>query len=142
MNTTTEEIIKFLTERSGISDIKPDSDIFKDMRMTGDDFHEMIEEYSKKFSVKMDRYLWYFHADEEGIGFGIASFIFKPPYKRVNRIPITPDALTEFANKGAWDINYPNHSIPTTRWDLHINTILIGLLIVTIIALLIVKLIK
>jgi hypothetical protein len=139
MNTTTEEIIKFLAERSGISDIQPGSDIFEDMGMTGDDFHEMIEEYSKKFSVKMDTYLWYFHADDEGIGFSIGSILFKPPYKRVKRIPITPDVLTEFANKGAWDINYPNHSIPSARYDLLLNTLLFGLWIVIIIALIILR---
>lgn len=125
---TTVEIIKFLEELSGYDDIQPHTDIYKDVGMVGDDFHEMIETFAKHYSVDMSNYLWYFHADEEGIS-SIGSLFFKPPYNRVKRIPITPQMLTDFANSSKWEISYPPHSIPAKRYDLLINTIVfIGVL--------------
>jgi hypothetical protein len=115
-----DEIIEFLKDLAGTDDIYPTSDIFEDVGMGGDDFHEMIEKYARQFSVNMDNYLWYFHADEEGFG----SLIFKPPYMRVNRIPVTPQMLANFANRGKWELEYPDHKLPKHRYDLWINTIL------------------
>src|SRR5688572_10048311 len=106
MKYSTEDIISFLIDQSGTDKIKPDSDMYEDIRMGGDDFQEMIEEYAKKFAVDMEGYLWYFHADEEGWP-GLGGIIFKPPYARVDRIPVTPLMLTDFANKGRWDMKYP-----------------------------------
>ena len=44
---------------------------------------------------------------------------------RVNRIPVTPSLLTEFANKCKWDIKYPNHKISKRHYDSLINQILL-----------------
>lgn len=140
MNTSVDNIICFLRELSGLQDIKSESDIFADLGMTGDDFHEMIDKYSKMHSVNMDKYLWYFHTDEEG--FNTGALFFKPPYKRVKRISITPQLLTEFANKGIWDIVYPDHNLPKKRYDLIINQIIIGLFALIIIAIITNKLIN
>lgn len=127
MKHLTENSINFLKNLSGTDKIGPDSDIFNDIGMVGDDFHEMIQKYSKKFSVNMSDYLWYFHADEEGGWNSIGALFFNPPYKRVKRIPVTPSMLTDFANQGKWDIQYPDHKLPKRRYDLLINTVLFGI---------------
>ena len=122
---TTTDIIKFLKNLSGTDKIESDSDIFHDIGMRGDDFHEMIEKFSKQISVDMKDYLWYFHCDEEGQSFG--RIFFKPLYLRVKRIPVTPSMLTEFANNGKWGIIYPEHKLPKRRYDILLNQILFGL---------------
>ncbi|MBS1771520.1 MAG: DUF1493 family protein [Bacteroidetes bacterium] len=114
------DIIEHLEELTGLQ-LNEDTDLFKS-GVTGDDFHEMIGTYSKKFSVDMDRYLWYFHTCEEGNNTG--SFFFKPPNERVTQIPVTPKVLLDFANKGQWDIDYPEHSIPKMRIDILINILI------------------
>jgi hypothetical protein len=125
------DLINFLQDLSGNDNIESDSDIFNDIGMVGDDFHEMIEKFSKQFSVDMKDYLWYFHSDEEGqnLSYGI----FKAPYKRVQRIPHTSKMLTEFANKGKWEIIYPRHKLPKRRYDILTNQILLGLFLAGII---------
>lgn len=135
---TIAEIIDFLKDVSKTDNIKADSDIFKDIGMSGDDFHETIEEYANRFSVDMTNYLWYFHADEEG-SFSIGSIFFKPPYVRVERMPISPNLLLNFANTGRWDIKYPPHKLPTKRYDILINQIFSGFILLTIIIWLIKK---
>ncbi len=140
MNTSVDNIIGFLKELSGLQDIKSESDIFADLGMTGDDFHEMIDKYSKRYSVNMEKYLWYFHTNEEG--FNTGALFFKPPYKRVKRISITPQLLTEFANKGIWDMPYPDHNLPKRRYDIIVNQILTGLFVLIIITVIAYKLIN
>lgn len=117
------DIDNFIKDFMGLEKIYADDDLLYDKRIRGDDFHELIEEYRKRFNVDMTRYLWYFHADEEGNNRG--GILFKPPYERVQHIPITPAKLLEFANKATWDISYPNHTLPTRRWDLLINVFLV-----------------
>ena len=137
MKYTTTDIIKFLADLSGTDKIETGSDIFQDIGMSGDDFDEMIEKFSKQFSVDMKDYLWYFHCDEEGQNIG--GTFFKPPYLRVKRIPVTPLMLTEFANNRKWNIIYPEHKLPKRRYDILINQILLGLFLAGIIIWAIVK---
>jgi hypothetical protein len=123
MKCTLENILTMLKNKSGVKDIVPDEDIFGDVGLIGDDFHEMMEEYAKKYSVDMSTYLWYFHANEEGSG-GLGQMLFAPPYRQVKRIPITPLMLVDFANQGKWNINYPETKVKNLkRYDLLINTI-------------------
>ena len=138
---TITEIIDLLQELSGMNEINPTSDIFNDVGMVGDDFHEMIEKFTLKYRVDMTDYLWYFHTNEEGCD-GVGGFLFPPPYKRVDRIPVTPAMLAEFADKGKWDIRYPAHKIPAKRYDLLVNQIVIGLFLVVVIMVSIIKLIR
>ena len=118
-----ENILLFLTDLLGREEITLQTDIFSDLRVGGDDFHEMIEKYTKNYNVNMDSYLWYFHADEEGQNF--AGVFFKAPNERVKRIPVTPKMLLDFANSGRWTIDYPKHTIPKNRYDLIINTVVV-----------------
>ena len=125
------DIIDFLQNFTGRDDIKPNTDIFKDIGVVGDDFHEIIFKFSEKYSIDMKNYLWYFHTDEEGQNIG--ALFFNPPYRRVKRIPVTPEMLTEFANKSKWSIQYPKHEIPSKRYDLLINRIILGLFLIFIV---------
>jgi hypothetical protein len=134
------EIRNFLEDYSGVYPESQNTDIFKDLGVVGDDFHEMIDKYSNKYQVDMTDYLWYFHADEEGHNFG--GLFVKAPYEKVKRIPVTPKMLTDFIETKKWVINYPIHNTLTSRPDLLINKIiLIGFFVVVIIWL-IIKLFK
>ena len=127
---TTDNIIDFLKDYSGNEEINADTDIFRDLGMDGDDFHEMMDAYAKKYNVDMSSYLWYFHGNEEGGKNSLGSVFFKPPYERVERIPLTPSLLTEFANNGSWSIDYPEHTLPKRRYDTMINFIALCLVVV------------
>ena len=119
-----EDIINFLEkEISNSIDIKLNSDLENDLRITGDDVSELIYKYSIKFNVNMETYLWYFHHNEETVG-GLGAMIYKSPRKRVSHIPITPKILLESANAGYWKIKYPEHQIPKIRYDIVINYII------------------
>jgi hypothetical protein len=118
-----EQIIEFIKGKTGIDKLNPGDDLLQDHGVSGDDFHELIENYRKSFNVDMSTYRWYFHADEEGNNTG--GIFFKPPHQRVQRIPVTPAMLCEFANKLVWDIHYPDHKIPKHRWDLLINILIL-----------------
>ena len=118
-----EDIYQLLEKHIPGEVVDPDSDIFDDFGCVGDDFHDMISDYANTFKVDMSKYLWYFHGDEEGNG--ISMQIVDPPYKRVKRIPVTPEMLLEFANSGKWGIDYPDHNLPKRRYDILFNQILI-----------------
>lgn len=106
--------------------VTPYTCLEKDCGILMDDFHEMIERYSKQFDVNMDNYLWYFHAEEEPT-INIGKYFHKPPYKRVSRISITPQTLENFVQSGVWNIKYPPHTLPKYRYDLIINFIFVTL---------------
>jgi hypothetical protein len=129
------EVLQFIEQKTGVR-ANPDSDLFE-LGIAGDDFHELIEAYAQQFGVSIEPYLWYFHADEEGINFG--ALFFRPPYCRVKRIPITPLMLVDFAQKGTWDVQYPPHTIPKTRIDLLISTCFVALMALFVCTILIFK---
>src|SRR5207248_6331678 len=89
----------------------------------GDDIDGIIVEYSQRFTVDVSGYLWYFHTGEEG--FNIGGLFFRSPDAKVDRIPITVGMLLEFAQKGHWDLKYPDHEPPRFRLDILINQILV-----------------
>ncbi|MFB6344094.1 hypothetical protein ACE1ET_20415, partial [Saccharicrinis sp. FJH62] len=122
-----DEILKFIKEQTGLDSLESDSDIFE-LGIVGDDFDELIVEFSEKYKIKMDSYLWYFHANEEGLSIG--GLFFKSPNKRVNRIPITPKFLLTIANQGFWNIDYPKHELPKYRLDIIINKILVAVFVI------------
>ena len=124
-----EEIIQFLKEETYEEVINSETDIFNECGISGDDSHELIEKYQMKYGVDMSNYLWYFHCDEEGSAF-ITGMFFKPPYKRVTRIPITPKMLTDFTNSKIWKIDYPEHKLPKYRYDIKINQIALLIILI------------
>ncbi|MBA0884034.1 DUF1493 family protein [Flavobacterium undicola] len=123
------EILEFVKDLTGTKKVTKNSDIENDLGCSGDDFDELIEKYSEHFNVDMSTYLWYFHTKEEGFG-SIGGFFFKPPNSQVERIAVTPKMLFKFAEKGKWDIKYPEHKIPKKRYDLLINQIILIVIVI------------
>jgi acyl carrier protein len=60
------DIKKFLEDQVGCDDeeITESCDIVNDLGCYGDDFFELMFDFSKKFNVDMTPYLWYFHTKE------------------------------------------------------------------------------
>lgn len=123
------DIYAFLGPENSREPLHPDTDIMVALLLYGDDFHKLIEEYTEKFGVDMSGYLWYFHSWEEGLNIP-GALLFKPPSSRVQRIPVTPAMLLDFAQSGKWTLIYPAHTLPAHRWDRAINWLFIVLLIV------------
>ena len=117
------EIIEFIEEEIGAVPKSPETDIWEELGCVANDLDDFLIAYAKEYRVDMSGYLWYFHNTEEGQNFG--GLFFKPPYARVERIPITPKMLAEFSIEEKWDMNYPPHEIPKKRKDLLINRIII-----------------
>ena len=116
-----EHLIAMIMDKVGVNrdEVINCEDIERDLGCTGDDHFELMEAFAKEFKVDMGGYRWYFHTAEEGHNVGAA---FHPsPDQRVEHIPISLDTLTAAAMAGNWTIEYPDHRIPTTRWDLRIN---------------------
>lgn len=128
-----EEIFRLIINKTGCSEeeVMLQSDIMHDLGYSGDDFHELIDEYSKQFNVDIKSYLWYFHTDEEGNNIG--GVFFRPPYGRVKHIPVTPEVLLKSANEGKWIIDYPEHKLPKRRYDIIYNQVLILLAVIILI---------
>jgi hypothetical protein len=117
------EIIDFLREETGYQHrITDTTSLDKDLKICGDDHHNLMEQYAKKFNVDMSQYLWYFHTEEESISLG--SLFFKPPHTRVEHIGITVTMLLQNANTGKWSLPYPEHHLPKHRYDLIMNAII------------------
>lgn len=116
-----EEIFSFLIEQQRMesSKLKLDSDLYLDLGIDGDDFFELMEVFSEKFSVDLSNYLWYFHHGEEGWNFG--ALFFPPPNAQVPHIPVTPQSLCEAANKHSWPVVYPEHKLRERRLDIDFN---------------------
>ncbi len=108
------------------------SDIFKQLGISGDDGFEFIEQFSNKHEINMTNYRWFFHHDEEG--FNIGGFLFKPPNKRVDRIPITPELLAEAIYTKQWPLQYPQHELPKTRLDLRFNQLIMAVSVTFLVA--------
>ena len=119
------EIIDFLKDKTGTDDVSENSDIGNDLGIDGDDYDELILEFSKKYNVDVSSCLWYFHCSEEGSWNSIGGSIFRSPDKRVKYIPITPVMLSDFTKIGKWNIQYPEHKLPKRRYDILINQILV-----------------
>lgn len=129
------EIIKFIKHETLI-EMREDSDIWR-RGTVGDDFAELMEAYAKQFGVEMNGYRWYFHHEDEGWNLG--GLFFKPPNRRVKRIPVTPKMLASFANQGRWSIDYPEHHIPKKRVDILFNQLCAGAILLLMIWFLISK---
>ena len=125
-----EDIILFINKEISPSiEVHIDTDLENDVKITGDDISDFLEKYSLEFNVNMKNYLWYFHQHEETYG-GIGALLFKTPKDRVKHIEITPEILLESANKGYWNVNYPEHKLPKFRYDI-ITNFSIAIVIVT-----------
>lgn len=127
------EIIEFIKCQTGCDKVSEDSDITVDLGVDGDDFDDLVGSFAKKFNVNVSSCLWYFHCAEEGSWNSIGGAFFRSPDKRVKHIAVTPMMLFEFAQKGKWDLPYPEHELPKRRYDILVNRILVIAFIVFVI---------
>ncbi|AFY36811.1 hypothetical protein Lepto7376_0373 [[Leptolyngbya] sp. PCC 7376] len=115
------EIYRFIEAELEVPEalLNTDIDLFQTFDIQADACEDFIENFAAKFKVDLDDYLWYFHHGEAGLNIG--GFIIAPPYKRVERLAITPDILRQAATKRRWKVKYPEHQLPKKRWDMVIN---------------------
>jgi hypothetical protein len=113
------EIYTFLHEVSAVpeSKLSPSADLECDLGITGDDFFELVEQFSREFKVDMSTYRWYFHHGDE-VTFNPGALFFKAPNRQVQRIPVTPALLVEATNAGRWPVAYPEHRLTPHRYDI------------------------
>lgn len=122
---TFEEVEAFVRETAAISKpLAPSDRLEEDLGITGDDYFELIEEFSKRFEVNIDAFIWYFHCHEEA--FNPGALFFPPPSRQVERIAITVHDLFRFASVGRWAIDYPPHRLAKRRYDIYITWVLYG----------------
>lgn len=114
-----EAIYAVIQEVCGVRRAKltPSADLESDLGITGDDFSELIEQFAERFKVDMNAYRWYFHHGDE-VTFNPGALFFKPPFRQVEHIPVTPALLLSAANSGAWPIEYPTHQLHQRRYDI------------------------
>lgn len=124
MTTPEDQLADFLKQASDFERAVPDgADLFKAMRITGDDAFELMDSFFAAFEIDASEYRWYFHHAEEGMNVG--GLVFKSPGQRVDYIPLTPEILKEAIKSKQWPIRYPEHSLPKVRGDMLINQVLL-----------------
>jgi hypothetical protein len=100
--------------------LSDDADILDRLGIDGGDAFDLIERFATKFEIDITNYHWYFHHGEE-VSLNIGSLFFKPPYRRVDRIPTLPQVLAEAIHTKRWPVEYPEHKLPSVRWDIRIS---------------------
>lgn len=126
-----EAVIRGQTAYRG--ELRDATELQKDLGVYGLDMDELLEEYTQRFGVDMSSYLWYFHTGEEGSGLGLGQLVFPAPNQRVEEIPITVALLVDCANAGVWLVDYPEHSLPSRRYDVMVNNALVLLLVILVV---------
>lgn len=126
------QIVKFLVARTGCTarEIHGGTDLGMDLGVHGDDYVELMAEYSSRFDVDMAGYLWYFHHREEGSNLG--GLFFRPPHRRVKYIPVTPEMLLKYALERRWNLEYPEHRVPKRRNDLVFNSVILVVFVIVV----------
>ncbi len=120
---TFDEVAKFVRDQTGCgSQIHEATSLQFDIGVYGDDMDDLLIAYEKQFDVELTGYVWYFHTGEEGFP-NIGGLFFPPPNERVQQIPITIGMLHDFAQRGRWDVKYPEYKPPGFRFDRLINRI-------------------
>ncbi len=111
MDTVAAPLDVFLRQYAGTADLPPaEADLFDALGIEGDDAFAFITEFGRRFDVDLEDYRLYFHHGEEGWNLG--GLVFKPPYGRVNRIPISIALLEKAIAVKRWPVTYPAHSPP------------------------------
>jgi hypothetical protein len=83
------------------------ADIVSDARIYGDDVWELIEEFGKRFNVRLDNFQWYYHSGPEGGGCNPLWLFYRPQCERMAYVPIRLSDLIESACSGVWCVQYP-----------------------------------
>jgi hypothetical protein len=123
LNDARSDLTAFIADHSGEKILPPSgADLLETLGIDGDDAFELMDDFGRRFEVDMSKYLWYFHHGEEGVNIG--GIVFRPPYRRVSRIPLSTDLMLEAMQTKEWPVLYPAHRLPTVRWDMWLNILL------------------
>jgi hypothetical protein len=121
---TFDQAVVFVREQTGFrGQLTEATALQSDIGVYGDDMDNLLTAYAERFGVDLSGYRWYFHTGEEGIGLG--GLFFPPPNARVQEIPITVAMLHDFAQRGRWSMEYPEHRPPRFRPDILINQLVV-----------------
>lgn len=131
------DILNLVEKLSG-KKLQPHHDIWLRSGLSGDDWHEFIDNFAHRYDVNMLNYRWYYHGDEEGF-MNIGSWFYPPPQDQVDRIPVTASKLANVANAKIWNIKYPQEEVDLSRRDLKVNRIILCSFLVIMIILLLNK---
>ena len=109
-----------------------DEDMFRTGRLTGAAARAFMDEFAEVYSVDMSGFLSFFHdLGEEGRGVrrvrpvGLDGRAFHP-------IPITPHLLADAANEQVWPLEYPTHTLRSSRWPLILMFLLLALFVLAV----------
>lgn len=86
-------------------DMAPDTDIVRNAGIYGDDVWELVDEFAKRFGVRMIGFRWYHHSGEEGCN--PLWLVVKPWWARKIHVPIRLSDLVSSARTGEWYVLYP-----------------------------------
>ena len=133
-----EEIAAWVREQTSFrGQIGETTELQQDLSVVGDDLFDLVARFAADFDVDMSGFLWYFHTEEDLLNPG--ALFSKPPDRQVERIPISVGMLLEFADEGAWSVDYPAHSIQRSRIDVRITQMIALAVVLLVVLILVVK---
>ncbi len=118
----------YASDYPSVDAISDTSDILAYFEWEGDDAEEFLEAFCDAFNVNMDKYLWYFHHQDEPPGRGFINSIIQRPWMRVERMPITIIDLAETIKSGEWSMEYPKHDISIPRKEIILGVFVFAIL--------------
>jgi hypothetical protein len=86
-------------------DMDPNTDVVDDSGIYGDDVWDLIDDFAKRFNVRMDGFQWCYHSGPEGCN--PLWLIFPPWWSRKSHVPIRLADLVESARRQEWSVTYP-----------------------------------
>ncbi|MCU9848288.1 DUF1493 family protein [Defluviimonas sp. WL0024] len=129
------DVAAFVEEQLGRRlDPVAEADILAATGCDGDDAFAFLEAFATRFGTDLSGYRWEFHHADEGSLFA-PGWPFRPPDRRVARIPISLDLLTEAAQRQIWPLSYPPHRPDRRRFDRFNLSIAVALVIAVILVL-------
>lgn len=109
-----------------------DEDMFGPGRLSGAAARKFMDEFAKTHAVNMGSFLEFFHdiADESAKTHrvqpvGLDGKVLAP-------IPVTPRLLADAANQQTWPLEYPTHTLRSSRWPLILMFLLLALFVLAI----------
>jgi acyl carrier protein len=101
---TFERVAQLIVEECGVrrADVRPDSDLERDLGITGDDAGDLMTAYAREFSVDLADFEFLRHFGPEGClpGFGLYWRV-RHGYA-IGEVPVTPQFLVDAARQGRW----------------------------------------
>jgi acyl carrier protein len=105
-----ERVMQMIVDQTAcrLSDLRPNTDLFRDLGVDGDDAHDLLLRLSDEFGINMENVRFDRHFGPEASLFHpLAAFTpLLPRWWRWQRIPVTVADLIEAARTQTWPIRY------------------------------------